>query len=76
MQVHFLHEDAIVEAIQTTIDQRMAGANASRTFMAQTLLPGAVVPDRPSTQQGSSDGVVILICINATFQECHRKPNR
>ncbi|XP_074658885.1 DNA mismatch repair protein Mlh1-like [Tubulanus polymorphus] len=39
-EVHFLHEDAIVESIQQTIDARLLGANESRTFFVQALLPG------------------------------------
>ena len=43
-EVHFLHEDSIIEAIQKSIEERLLGANESRTYFTQALLPGAPVP--------------------------------
>ena len=43
-EVHFLHEDSITEAIQKSIEERLLGANESRTYFTQALLPGAPVP--------------------------------
>jgi DNA mismatch repair protein MLH1 len=40
-EVHFLHEDEVVDAIVAAVDKALAGANASRSFTVQTLLPGA-----------------------------------
>ena len=60
-EVHFLHEDAIVEGIQSSIDAKLAGANASRTFFTQTLLPGSSLPDKP-TAPGNSRPVVAQCC--------------
>lgn len=40
-EVHFLHEDEIVDAIVAAVDKALAGANASRSFTVQTMLPGA-----------------------------------
>jgi len=34
-EVHFLHEDAVIEAIQRAIDSRLLGANSSRTYYMQ-----------------------------------------
>lgn len=51
-EVHFLHEDEIVECIQRAVETRLSRANASRTFYAQTLLPigslasGSAAPER------------------------------
>ncbi|XP_067650587.1 DNA mismatch repair protein Mlh1-like [Haliotis asinina] len=42
-EVHFLHEDAIIESIQATVESKLLGSNASRTFFTQALLPGAPV---------------------------------
>lgn len=44
IQVHFLHEDMIVESIQKAVEERLLGCNASRTYFTQALLPGASVP--------------------------------
>ena len=43
-EVHFLHEDKIIEAIQKAVEERLLGCNASRTYFTQALLPGAAVP--------------------------------
>ena len=43
-EVHFLHEDKIVEAVQKAVEERLLGCNASRTYFTQALLPGAAVP--------------------------------
>ncbi|KAG2185059.1 hypothetical protein INT43_000972 [Umbelopsis isabellina] len=54
-EVHFLNEDTLVEAIADAMQERLAGANDSRTFytqilnVAQTLLPGA-----PSAESNES----------------------
>ncbi|XP_065845708.1 DNA mismatch repair protein Mlh1-like isoform X2 [Oscarella lobularis] len=42
-EVHFLHEDAIVEAIQEVIKDRLVNCNESRTFTQRTLKPGSLV---------------------------------
>jgi len=39
-EVHFLHEDSITEAIQKAFEEKLLGANSSRTYFTQTLLPG------------------------------------
>ena len=38
-EVHFLHEDLITESIQKAIDEKLLGANESRHYYTQTLLP-------------------------------------
>ena len=43
-EVHFLHEEAIIEAVQKAVEEKLLGSNASRTFFTQALLPGAAVP--------------------------------
>ena len=43
-EVHFLHQDDIIESIQQAVDAKLLGSNASRTFYTQALLPGASVP--------------------------------
>lgn len=48
-EVHFLHEDEIVDALVAAVEKALAGANVSRTFSVQTLLPGA--PDASQATQ-------------------------
>lgn len=40
-EVHFLHQEAIVELIQSKVEKILLATNSSRTFTVQTLLPGA-----------------------------------
>ncbi|XP_064193695.1 DNA mismatch repair protein Mlh1 isoform X1 [Anguilla rostrata] len=42
-EVHFLHEDSIIESIQKHIESKLLGSNSSRTYFTQTLLPGLSV---------------------------------
>ncbi|KAG7470162.1 hypothetical protein MATL_G00136600 [Megalops atlanticus] len=42
-EVHFLHEDSIVEGIQKHVESKLLGSNASRTYFTQALLPGLAV---------------------------------
>lgn len=37
-EVHFLHEDKIVERIKDVIDSKLLGCNSSRTFYMQVKL--------------------------------------
>ncbi|XP_034082087.1 DNA mismatch repair protein Mlh1 isoform X1 [Gymnodraco acuticeps] len=39
-EVHFLHEDSIIESVQKHIESKLLGSNSSRTYFTQTLLPG------------------------------------
>ena len=57
-QVHFLHEDTIVETVQKSIEEALIGCNSSRTYFAQALLPGANMPSSSSLDgnQSSSSG--------------------
>ncbi|XP_069417342.1 DNA mismatch repair protein Mlh1 isoform X2 [Ovis canadensis] len=43
-EVHFLHEESILERLQQHIEDRLLGSNASRTYFTQTLLPGLTGP--------------------------------
>ncbi|XP_008283544.1 DNA mismatch repair protein Mlh1 isoform X2 [Stegastes partitus] len=42
-EVHFLHEDSVIESVQKHIESKLLGSNSSRTFFTQTLLPGLSV---------------------------------
>ena len=37
-EVHFLHEDAIIENIQEAIETKLLGSNQSRTYYTQVRL--------------------------------------
>lgn len=41
-EVHFLHEDRIIECIQKTIEERLLSCTSSRTYYTQSLLPSKV----------------------------------
>ena len=41
-EVHFLHEDLIISAIQKCVEEKLLGCNESRTFYTQ-------VPTRPTS---------------------------
>lgn len=51
-EVNFLNEDEIIQAICEHIRSKLAAVDMSRTFMTQTLLPGA---DWASTQKQTDD---------------------
>ena len=51
-EVHFLHEAAIIESVQQAIETKLLGANTSRTYFTQALLPGAHIPDADDTIDG------------------------
>uniref|UniRef100_F7GA57 DNA mismatch repair protein MLH1 n=1 Tax=Monodelphis domestica TaxID=13616 RepID=F7GA57_MONDO len=55
-EVHFLHEDSILERVQQHIEGRLLGANSSRTYFTQTLLPGMAgpVPEGAKSAVGAS----------------------
>jgi len=58
-EVNFLNEDEIIEKICNDIRVKLANVDTSRTFMTQTLLPGARVPlatsPDPSISSSKSD---------------------
>ncbi|XP_078072764.1 DNA mismatch repair protein Mlh1 [Mustelus asterias] len=42
-EVHFLHEDSIIESVQQHVESKLLGSNSSRTYFTQTLLPGPAI---------------------------------
>ncbi|GAB5576974.1 DNA mismatch repair protein Mlh1 isoform X1 [Prionailurus iriomotensis] len=66
-EVHFLHEDSILERVQQHIESKLLGSNSSRMYFTQTLLPGLAGPSGevvkstmgvpPSSTSGSGDKV-------------------
>lgn len=50
-EVNFLNEDEIIETICTDIREQLASVDTSRTYMTQSLLPGARPPAPESEQE-------------------------
>ncbi|CAB1343385.1 unnamed protein product [Coregonus sp. 'balchen'] len=55
-EVHFLHEDCIIESVQKHIESKLLGSNSSRTYFTQTLLPGLSVSTSEGKPSSSSTG--------------------
>ncbi|MGH0145261.1 UNVERIFIED_CONTAM: hypothetical protein FKN15_004950 [Acipenser sinensis] len=53
-EVHFLHEDSIVERVQKHIESKLLGSNSSRTYFTQTLLPGPAISSGDLLKPASS----------------------
>ncbi|XP_071375722.1 DNA mismatch repair protein Mlh1 [Centroberyx affinis] len=53
-EVHFLHEDCIIESVQKHIESKLLGSNSSRTYFTQTLLPGLSVSAGGEVKSSSS----------------------
>ncbi|XP_053730698.1 DNA mismatch repair protein Mlh1 [Synchiropus splendidus] len=53
-EVHFLHEDSVIESVQKHVESKLLGSNSSRTFFTQTLLPGLSVAGGSSELKASS----------------------
>lgn len=56
-EVNFLNEDEIIEIICNNIRVKLASVDTSRTFMTQSLLPGAPVPLAAGSSDTRSSGV-------------------
>uniref|UniRef100_A0A8C0UW82 MutL homolog 1 n=1 Tax=Cyanistes caeruleus TaxID=156563 RepID=A0A8C0UW82_CYACU len=63
-EVHFLHEDSILERVQQHVESKLLGSNSSRMYFTQTLLPGAdcsssevVAANSSVVTKGTSDKV-------------------
>ncbi|WWC71688.1 uncharacterized protein I206_105646 [Kwoniella pini CBS 10737] len=53
-EVHFLNEDEMIDGIVGIVQAALAGANTSRSFSVQTLLPGVNQPNQE--KRGESSG--------------------
>lgn len=56
-EVHFLHEDEIIEKLCDEVRGRLANVDTSRTFMTQTILPGVQTPARPAAGDGGGSSL-------------------
>ena len=55
-EVHFLDSDKVVESVQSLVREKLVGANAQRTFLAQAVLPGMVAGAKDGTGPSASGG--------------------
>ncbi|KAM9848189.1 DNA mismatch repair protein Mlh1 [Aulostomus maculatus] len=53
-EVHFLHEDSVIESVQKHIESKLLGSNSSRSYVTQTLLPGLLVSGGPELKSSST----------------------
>uniref|UniRef100_A0A8C5CV52 DNA mismatch repair protein S5 domain-containing protein n=1 Tax=Gadus morhua TaxID=8049 RepID=A0A8C5CV52_GADMO len=55
-EVHFLHEDSIIESVQKHVESKLLGSNSSRTYFTQTMLPGLSVSEvKPPSSSARGD---------------------
>ncbi|XP_069699204.1 DNA mismatch repair protein Mlh1 isoform X2 [Periplaneta americana] len=43
-EVHFLHEDSVIDKVRSAVESKLLGCNTARKFYTQALLPGAGLP--------------------------------
>jgi DNA mismatch repair protein MLH1 len=55
-EVHFLHEDVVVESVQRAVEAGLLGCNVSRTYYTQALLPTPVSLDTGEGKKGTGSG--------------------
>ncbi|XP_043920831.1 DNA mismatch repair protein Mlh1 [Protopterus annectens] len=70
-EVHFLHEESIVESIQHHIESKLLDSNSSRTYFTQTLLPGPALStsDVSSVAKSSGEKVYAHQMVRTDFRE-------
>ncbi|XP_031359770.1 DNA mismatch repair protein Mlh1 isoform X2 [Lonchura striata] len=57
-EVHFLHEDSILERVQQHVESKLLGSNSSRMYFTQTLLPGADCSSNEVVKSAANSSVV------------------
>ncbi|XP_015667223.1 DNA mismatch repair protein Mlh1 [Protobothrops mucrosquamatus] len=56
-EVHFLHEDSILECVQQHIECKLLGSNSSRMYFTQTLLPAITAPSTEIVKSTKSSAI-------------------
>ncbi|KAM3822274.1 DNA mismatch repair protein Mlh1 isoform 2-T2 [Vipera latastei] len=56
-EVHFLHEDSILERVQQHIECKLLGSNSSRMYFTQTLLPAITAPSTEVVKSTKSSAI-------------------
>jgi DNA mismatch repair protein MLH1 len=54
-EVHFLNEDEVIELVCDEIKTKLAKVDTSRTFLAQSLLPGVNIPTIQTPTRGDAN---------------------
>jgi len=67
-QVGFIHEDELCEVLQATVEKLLLGANVSRTFYTQTLLPLPLSQADPLSSKAATGArralrVHVFVCV-------------
>ncbi|XP_054877742.1 DNA mismatch repair protein Mlh1 isoform X2 [Poeciliopsis prolifica] len=71
-EVHFLHEDSVMESVQKHIESKLLGSNSSRTYFTQTLLPGLSVSGGSEVKpSGSSESAERVYAHQMVRTDCH-----
>ena len=52
-----MDEELVIDFLQETIEKKLLGSNASRTFFTQTLLPGAADVTPEEAEQNLPPGM-------------------
>ncbi|XP_056376356.1 DNA mismatch repair protein Mlh1 isoform X2 [Hyla sarda] len=58
-EVHFLHEESIIERVQQHIESKLLGSNSSRMYFTQTLLPGLSISASEVLKPTSSSSAAV-----------------
>uniref|UniRef100_A0A8C3Y9Z6 DNA mismatch repair protein MLH1 n=1 Tax=Catharus ustulatus TaxID=91951 RepID=A0A8C3Y9Z6_CATUS len=58
-EVHFLHEDSILERVQQHVESKLLGSNSSRMYFTQTLLPGVDCSSSEVVKSAANSSVVM-----------------
>ncbi|NWU72739.1 MLH1 protein, partial [Pterocles burchelli] len=57
-EVHFLHEDSILERVQQHVESKLLGSNSSRMYFTRTLLPGTDCSTSEVVKSAANSSVV------------------
>ncbi|XP_073534399.1 DNA mismatch repair protein Mlh1 isoform X1 [Phyllobates terribilis] len=58
-EVHFLHEESIIERVQQHVESKLLGSNSSRIYFTQTLLLGASISASEAVKPASSTSTAL-----------------
>lgn len=59
-EVHFLHEDKVIDRIRAALEEKLLGCNTSRVFYTQARLPDSGSMPAPSEVLSSSSSTTVL----------------
>lgn len=59
-EVHFLHEDKVIDRIRAALEEKLLGCNTSRVFYTQARLPDSNPASVPQNEQSSTNAPTVL----------------